>query len=150
MATIRKNLVAHYSKYLMQGNNYKQNEVISALNMKLQIENIVIKRDWYDPFVLQLNFICLLGSSGCQRGILLRVHPSILRTEWINWKIQWNKANRFGKILFSQTKGQIISKCLFGVFNFYQKTNENTSHTSKNEFRSFFGRILGLTICFRN
>ena len=100
MATIRKNLVAHYSKYLMQGNNYKQNEVISALNMKLQIENIVIKRDWYDPFVLQLNFICLLGSSGCQRGILLSVHLSILRTEWINWKIQWNKSNRFGKILF--------------------------------------------------
>ena len=39
-------------------------------------------------------------------------------------------------------KGQIISKCLFGVFNFFQKTNENTSHISKNELiRSFFGRI---------
>ena len=49
----------------------------------------------------------------------------------------------------TSTKGQIISKCLFGVFNFFQKTNANTSHTSKNEFiRSFFGRILGLTICF--
>ena len=37
------------------------------------------------------------------------------------------------------TKGQIISKCLFGVFNFFQKTNENISHTSKNEFiHSFF------------
>ena len=48
-------------------------------------------------------------------------------------------------------KGHIISKCLFGVFNFFQKTNENTSHSSKNEFiRSFFGRIHGLTICFRN
>ena len=33
---------------------------------------------------------------------------------------------------------------------FFQKTDKNTSHTSKNEFiRSFFGRILGLTICFR-
>ena len=31
------------------------------------------------------------------------------------------------------SKGQIISKCLFGVFNFFQKTNKNTSHTSKTE-----------------
>ena len=26
---------------------------------------------------------------------------------------------------FSHTKGQLISKCLFGVFNFLKKTNEN-------------------------
>ena len=26
-----------------------------------------------------------------------------------------------------QTKGQLISKCLFGAFNFFQKTNENRS-----------------------
>ena len=44
-------------------------------------------------------------------------------------------------------KGQLISKCLFGVFNFSQKTNENKSTWgiivfSKVEFfRSFFGRI---------
>ena len=31
-------------------------------------------------------------------------------------------------------KGQLISKCLFCVFNFFQKTNENTSYTSKNKF----------------
>ena len=32
-----------------------------------------------------------------------------------------------------------------------KKMNENTSHSSKNEFiRSFFGRIHGLTICFWN
>ena len=54
-------------------------------------------------------------------------------------------------IFLSGSKGQVISKCLFGVFTFFQKTNENKSHTSKNEFiRSFFGRIHGLTICFRN
>ena len=35
------------------------------------------------------------------------------------------------------TKGQIISKCLFGVFNFFQKTNEYTSHSSKNRIHSF-------------
>ena len=41
-------------------------------------------------------------------------------------------------------KGQIISKRFFPGQGFFKKTNENTSHTSKNEFiRSFFGRILG-------
>ena len=51
---------------------------------------------------------------------------------------------------FAQVKGQIISKCLLGVFNFFQKTNKNTLHSSKNEFIFFFfGRIHGLTICFR-
>ena len=48
-------------------------------------------------------------------------------------------------------EGQIILKSFFGVFNFFQKTNKNMSHTNKNEFmRSFFGRINGMTICFRN
>ena len=41
-------------------------------------------------------------------------------------------------------KGQIISKANCQAQGFFQKTNEKTSHTSKNEFfRSFFGRILG-------
>ena len=40
---------------------------------------------------------------------------------------------------------------LFLKVELFQKTNENTLHSSKNEFiRSFFGRIHGLTICFRN
>ena len=30
-------------------------------------------------------------------------------------------------LMYSITKGQLISKCLFGVFNFLQKTNENKS-----------------------
>ena len=29
-------------------------------------------------------------------------------------------------MIIVKPKGQIISKCLFGVFNFFQKTNENT------------------------
>ena len=42
------------------------------------------------------------------------------------------------------SKGQIISKRFFSDQGFFQKTNENTLHTNKNEFiRSFFGRILG-------
>ena len=48
-------------------------------------------------------------------------------------------------------KGQIISKRFFSGRGFFQKTNKNTSHTSKNELIcSFFERFLGLTICFRN
>ena len=33
--------------------------------------------------------------------------------------------------LFSRHKGQLISKCLFGVFTFFQKTNENMPTRSK-------------------
>ena len=48
------------------------------------------------------------------------------------------------------SKGQLISKCLFCVFNFFQKTNENKSHSSKIEFvRSFFGGNIGLKKSFR-
>ena len=39
----------------------------------------------------------------------------------------------------NRVKGGIISECLFGVFNFFQKKNKNTSHCSKNEcIPSFF------------
>ena len=35
-------------------------------------------------------------------------------------------------------KGQIISECLFGVFNSFKRTNKNTSHSSKtNSFIRF-------------
>ena len=55
------------------------------------------------------------------------------------------------KILGCTGKSQIISKCFFSSRGFFQKMNKNTSHTGKNEFiRSFFGRVLGLTICFWN
>ena len=48
-------------------------------------------------------------------------------------------------------KGHKISKCLLGVFSFFQKTNNNMSHISKNEsICSFLRTIPGLTICFRN
>ena len=52
--------------------------------------------------------------------------------------------------LLKVIKGQLISKCLFGDFNFFQKTNENTSHSCKNELvLSFFGRIRGYQKLFR-
>ena len=54
--------------------------------------------------------------------------------------------------LFSeQFKGQLISKANQSSQGFSQKMNKNTSLTTKNEFiRSFFGRILSLTIFFRD
>ena len=48
-------------------------------------------------------------------------------------------------------KGQIISKGLFGVLEFSQKTNKRIRRSSKNEFvRLFFGRIRGYQMSFRN
>ena len=65
------------------------------------------------------------------------------------WANPWGYHNL--KTTGTTGKGQLISKCLFGGFNFFQKMNKNTSHSSKNEFiRSFFGRIHGLTVFFRN
>ena len=56
---------------------------------------------------------------------------------WSSILILWNS--------FVFTKGQLISKCLFGVFNFLQKTNENKSDSSKIEFVcSFFGGNVSL------
>ena len=47
-------------------------------------------------------------------------------------------------------KGQLISKCLFGVFTFFQKPIENKSTSSKVEFdHSFFGRNVSLKKSFR-
>ena len=44
-----------------------------------------------------------------------------------------------------KTKGQLILKCLFCVFNFLQKTNKKKSHSSKIEFvHSIFGGNVGL------
>ena len=49
------------------------------------------------------------------------------------------------------SKGQIISKVLFVVLEFSQKTNERIRRSSKNEFVcSFFVRIRGYQKSFRN
>ena len=58
--------------------------------------------------------------------------------------------NRIWIITFHCTKGQLISKCHFGAFTFFQKTNKNKSTSSKVEFVcSFFGRNVGLKKSFR-
>ena len=49
-----------------------------------------------------------------------------------------------------ESEGQLISKCTFGVFTFFQKTNKNKSTSSRVEFvHSFFGRNVGLKKSFR-
>ena len=40
-------------------------------------------------------------------------------------------------LIIEIAKGQIISKCLFDVFIFFQKNEQNTSHSSKNKFIRF-------------
>ena len=45
------------------------------------------------------------------------------------------------------TKGQLISKCLFGIFTFFQKPNENKSTSSKVEL---FVRFLEETSAWKN
>ena len=44
----------------------------------------------------------------------------------------------FEKII--STKGQIISKCLFGVFNFFQKMNKNTHCSRITRYHSFISQ----------
>ena len=54
------------------------------------------------------------------------------------------------RIFLVSSKGRSISKCLFGVFTFFQKTNKNKSTSSKVEFVcSFFGRKVDLKKSFR-
>ena len=51
---------------------------------------------------------------------------------------------------FEHTKGQLISKCIFGVFNFLQTKDENKSHSSKIEYvRLLFGGNVDLKKSFR-
>ena len=70
---------------------------------------------------------------------------------WLNW-IKFGAASyvlscNSGYFL---SKGQLISKRLFGVFNFLQKTNKNKFHSSKIEFVcSFFEGNVGLKKSFR-
>ena len=62
------------------------------------------------------------------------------------WNNLWSNLK-----LVSNTKGQLISKGLFGILKFSQRTNERIHRSSKNEFvHSFFGRIRGYQKSFRN
>jgi hypothetical protein len=49
--------------------------------------------------------------------------------------------------MFFRAKCQLISKCLFCVFNFLQKTNKNKSPSSKIKF---VGSIFGGNVSLKN
>ena len=110
-----------------------------------------------NELVLMVFFINSLNKITCTLGLMY----SNPKAHWIKTlpsklppnrpKSQQNLNDLRLALFWIHTKGQVISKGFFGVFNFFQKTNKNTPHSSKNEFIcSFFGRIHVLTICFRN
>ena len=79
---------------------------------------------------------------------------SITELSWANeWKTECSSKPRpsFTLLILESCvllewtiKGQLISKCLFGVFNFSQKTNKNKSTWGITVFKSnFFVRFLG-------
>ena len=49
-------------------------------------------------------------------------------------------------LMVEPTKGHLISKCLFGVFNFLQKMNKNKFHSSRIEFVCL---IFGGNVCLK-
>ena len=116
----------------------------------------------------QLGLFCFLLSSlfGTNNNINLFIKKALLQPYFIA-ENHWRGAYFFEHVNYRpfnvmnlnsyrfpysvRHKGQLISKYLFGVFNFFQKMNKNMLQSSKIEFIcSFFGRIHGLTICFRD
>ena len=81
-----------------------------------------------------------------------RVHQICLIPEDCHYP--WSQWTRIGNVirkLSFLSKGQIISKGLFGVLEFSHKTNKWIHRSSKNKFVcSFFGIIRGYQKSFRN
>ena len=73
--------------------------------------------------------------------------PIFLSLEQAKKKKNLIGPKKISKLFFSQlsaVKGQIISKGLFGILGFFQKTNERIRFYYCHEFvRLFFGRIRG-------
>ena len=78
------------------------------------------------------------------RGPILRVTfqtLSVIQFDLISLELITNKKHLHANNYTAITKSQLISKCLFGVFTFFQKTDESMSTSSKVEFVFlFFGR----------
>ena len=70
----------------------------------------------------------------------------VWKTSSCNWKalVKWSLDSK----LSIPTKGQLISKCLFGVFNFFQKTNENASIVVKIHFIRFLEEFTAWQFAF--
>ena len=114
------------------------------MNLPLRYELIFVENNYFFPKKMP-KFINTKIVITC---LILIWRPEKLEQDHHHWKKKWPKQSRPNPIEILRI---LISKCIACVFNFFQKMNENTSHGIKNKFiRSFFGRIQGLTICFRN
>ena len=56
-------------------------------------------------------------------------HIVSIESDSIKTQIQLGSGLQCSNSVSSETKGQLISKCLFVDFNFFQKTNKNTSQS---------------------
>ena len=65
-------------------------------------------------------------------------HIVSIKSDPIKTQIQLGSGLQCSNSVSSETKGQLISKCLFVDFNFFQKRDENMSHSIKNEFICLF------------
>ena len=84
--------------------------------------------------------------------VWIRIGVILCTPTFVIW-FYWCGEFRNKRSSSNSDKGQLISKCIFGVFNFFQNANENKSTldiivVKSNSFVRF-GRIHGLTICFR-
>ena len=78
--------------------------------------------------------IMLIGQ--CRCSLRIQPHKVLCQFPSVNMHL----------LMTTPSKGQVISKGFFGVFNFFQKTNKNTSQSpqylNRNEIRSLFFFIL--------
>ena len=135
------------------------NNLWKDLVLRIYVENSKLFVCVSDAFFRQPRLMGFFFTFSTQEGPTNAYYFVILKVLLIYFgNLQHEKGFGFqslkGDLLHASSwssKGQLISKCLFVDFNFFQKSNENPSHSSKNKFIcSFFGRIHNLTICFRN
>ena len=125
-----------YSKKGNGKRNLTTAEILNQIHRKKSPFFIFIPSN-FGPIVLVLFWFRTIGLKS--RGVMF---SSVFWWDYFHFFILDLKASLFGSHNKESAKGQIISKGLFDVLKFFQKTNENTSTYSKSScFRSFLGRI---------
>ena len=139
---IKKKLIAGPPKIMEWLNDLLEMQEISADSHKKALNELKEKHEkeigekWQEIFEVRQENLDLRKELKETKELSVQVSNAFLNEVKCQSGAERKKRKRRKK-----TKGQLISKCLFGVFNFSQKTNENKSDIGKNEFvRSFFGR----------
>ena len=128
------------------------NDIEIIVTLVLHWQNLIWRIFWWifynfvEEYSLKTNFWPILFNEYLLTNFLKNIFW------WIFWRIfedyfltifLTNFLTNFltcNLLIIASFKGQLISKRFFGIADFLQKTNENTSHTSKNELiSSFFG-----------